>query len=106
MAWPRKTLKLRVDRDLAEALIGETDGSPSPDALTRALRAHADCEQERQRLRRVTEQAGREVMALQQRYRDLQTRYDRLIQENAELVGERRRLNETLQRLRRSSPRG
>lgn len=106
MAWSRKTVKLRVNRDLAEALIGGTDVLPSPDALGKALRAHADCERERRRLVRAMEQAGRDVSTLQDKYRDLVARYDGLIQENAKLVAERRRLDETLQELRRRSQRG
>lgn len=106
MAWPRRTLKLRVDHDLAEALVGEADASLSPDALTRALRAHADCDQERRRLQRAIEKTKRDASTLEQAKHELEARYEGVIQENATLVAERRKLNEALQELRKQGQRG
>lgn len=99
-------MKLRVERELAETLVRSPGSAVDPMSLARALRDHANCEAERRYLMEVVERAGRDYLTLQHEYRALRERFDSLLQENAALVAERRRLEESLLDVRRRSRKG
>lgn len=101
MAWRRKAVRLRVDRELAEKTAEAFQTSADPQALSNAFRAHLDCERERRRLLGAVEKAAREVLDWEKRFRSLEARHESLLQDNAALIVERRRLEESSRALRK-----
>jgi len=104
--WRRRTVRLRVDRELAEKVAAAFRTSADPQALSEILRAHIDCERQRERLVSVVEKAAQEVLGWERKYRSLEGQHENLLRENAALIAERRRLEETLRELRRQSRQG
>ncbi|MFA5895469.1 MAG: hypothetical protein WC985_00990 [Thermoplasmata archaeon] len=95
-----------MDRDVFEDVAHDLGVEPDPSSLAAVLRAHVECERERERLMKSLEIAALDVLNLRREHRDLQGRYDTLIRENAGLIARSRRLEETLAEHRRSGQRG
>lgn len=95
-----------MDRDVFEDVAHDLGVESDSRSLAAALRAHVECERERQRLMKSLEIAALDVLKLRREHRDLQVRYDALIQENAGLIARSRRLEETLAEHRRAGQRG
>ncbi|HKZ23543.1 MAG TPA: hypothetical protein VJ224_03990 [Thermoplasmata archaeon] len=101
MFWKRRTVAVRVDRDVLQALGGGRRENPDSEEVSEFLRLHKDCEPLVRGLRRSLEAANQELAASKSRFEELETKHRSLLHDHMELLAERRRLEERIQALHR-----
>ncbi len=101
MFWHRRTVAVRVEKDILDAFRDRGADAPEPPEVSELLRSHLECQRRVESLTRTLAVAQRALEAAKAQRRELEQRYESLRTDHTQLLAERKRLEDRVQDLRR-----